>query len=150
MLENAIVACPEEVWGSEIGWSEFWYLAYHPLFFADDRGSASTEGFRPPPPFTLDELDPAGLLPDRVYSKAELLAYLEFVWTKNRAFIQTLTPERARQRFVDDLRDFNLLELVISNTRHVQHHAAQLNLLLRQRTDSAPGWAARPGRGLFD
>jgi len=34
-------------------------------------------------------------------------------------------------------------ELLIYNMRHVQHHAAQLNLLLRQRTGSAPGWVGR-------
>jgi len=27
--------------------------------------------------------------------------------------------------------------------RHVQHHAAQLNLILRQQIDSAPGWVAK-------
>jgi uncharacterized damage-inducible protein DinB len=27
--------------------------------------------------------------------------------------------------------------------RHVQHHAAQLNLMLRQATDSAPDWISR-------
>jgi len=27
--------------------------------------------------------------------------------------------------------------------RHVQHHAAQLNLILRQTIDSAPRWVAK-------
>jgi uncharacterized damage-inducible protein DinB len=34
-------------------------------------------------------------------------------------------------------------ELLLYNMRHVQHHAAQLNLILRQKTESAPGWVAR-------
>jgi len=29
------------------------------------------------------------------------------------------------------------------NLRHVQHHAAQLNLILRQTIDSAPPWVGR-------
>lgn len=29
------------------------------------------------------------------------------------------------------------------NPRHVQHHAAQLNLILRQETGSAPGWVGK-------
>ena len=33
MLENTINACPEKVWGSEIKSSEFWYIAFHTLFF---------------------------------------------------------------------------------------------------------------------
>jgi len=36
-------------------------------------------------------------------------------------------------------------ELLIYNMRHVQHHAAQLNLLLRQRVGSAPEWVGRAG-----
>jgi len=34
-------------------------------------------------------------------------------------------------------------ELLLYNMRHVQHHAAQLNLILRQKVDSAPGWVAQ-------
>jgi hypothetical protein len=33
-------------------------------------------------------------------------------------------------------------ELLLDNMRHVQHHAAQLNLILRQTIDAAPGWVA--------
>ena len=35
------------------------------------------------------------------------------------------------------------VESLLYNMRHVQHHAAQLNLLLRQSTNSAPDWVAR-------
>jgi uncharacterized damage-inducible protein DinB len=37
-------------------------------------------------------------------------------------------------------------ELLLYNMRHVQHHAAQLNLLLRQKTDSAPNWVSKGGQ----
>ena len=73
MLENAIKDCPEKVWGKVIGLKEFWYIAFHTLFFLDLYLSASDKGFRPPAPFTLDEMDERGLLPDRVYTKEELL-----------------------------------------------------------------------------
>ena len=39
--------------------------------------------------------------------------------------------------------EFTFAELLLVNMRHVQHHAAQLNLLLRQNMNSAPGWVAR-------
>jgi len=148
MLENAIVACPAEVWGAERQPQAFWYMAYHTLFWTDYYASESTEGFRPPEPFTLDELDPAGVLPERVYAKDELLDYLEFAREKSRALIRSLTPEKAQQRLVNEYKKVSLLELVIYNTRHVQHHAAQLNLILRQRTDSTPGWVSLPEQGL--
>ena len=34
-------------------------------------------------------------------------------------------------------------EVVLYHIRHVQHHTAQLNLILRQETDSAPGWVGK-------
>jgi len=37
-------------------------------------------------------------------------------------------------------------ELLLYNMRHVQHHAAQLNMLLRQKTDSAPKWVSKGGQ----
>jgi hypothetical protein len=32
---------------------------------------------------------------------------------------------------------------LLYNMRHVQHHVEQLNLILRQETDSAPEWVSR-------
>jgi hypothetical protein len=102
--------------------------------------SGSADGFRPPNPFTLDELDPAGVLPERVYSKDELLTYLRHGREKCRATIGTLTDETARQRCGLARPDLSVVELLFYNMRHVQHAAAQLNLILRQTTDSAPRW----------
>ena len=143
MLENAIVASPEEVWGDCPGYHEFWYLAYHTLFFLDYYMSESSEGFAPPAPFTLSELDPAGALPDRVYTKDELLTYLEYGRNKCKARIEGLTDQTAHQRCGFKRPDITVAELLLYKMRHVQHHAAQLNLILRQRIDSAPRWVAR-------
>lgn len=146
MLENAIVACPEKVWGDRPGYHEFWYLAYHTLFFLDHYMSESSAGFAPPAPFTLGELDPAGVLPDRVYTKDELLTYLEHGRNKCRARIEGLTEQTAFQRCGFNRPDTTVVELLLFKMRHVQHHAAQLNLLLRQTTDSAPRWVAKAKR----
>ncbi len=52
MLDNAIVACPDNLWSDRSQKVEFWYLAYHTLFFLDLYLSGSLEGFNPPEPFT--------------------------------------------------------------------------------------------------
>ena len=69
MLANAIRECPEEVWGDQTADPQFWYLAFHTLFWLDLYLSGSSEGYHPPEPFGLEEMDPAGVLPPRVYSK---------------------------------------------------------------------------------
>ena len=137
MLENAMRACPEDVW------PECWYIAYHTLFFLDFNMSESAEGFAPPAPFTLDELDPAGILPERPFTKDELLAYLDHGRRKCNARIQALTDEQAGQRCGFERPEVTRVELLLYNMRHVQHHTGQLNLILRQRIDSAPRWVVK-------
>ena len=93
MLENGLRACPDELWGARLWhersqqpeFSEFWYVVYHTLFWLDLYLSGAVEGFAPPAPFTLDELDPAGLLPERQYTKDQLQSYLEHGRQKCRA-----------------------------------------------------------------
>src|SRR5918998_3771476 len=87
MLEDSLLACPDELWNDRSQQPEFWYLVYHTLFWLDLYLSGSAEGFTPPAPFTLDELDPAGLLPERPYTKDELHTYLEHSRRKCRATI---------------------------------------------------------------
>jgi hypothetical protein len=152
MLENALVACPDELWGDslwnnhELGpdFAQFWYLAYHALFFLDLYLSGAVEGFAPPAPFTLGELDPAGVLPDRQYTRAELLAYLEHGRRKCQATIAALTDERANQLCRFSWLELPFAELLVDNMRHVQEHGAQLNMYLGQKKDLNARWAAKP------
>ncbi len=149
MLEHALRDCPDELWSESLwedrsmpGASAFWYLAYHTLFWLDLYLSGSAEGFAPPAPFTLDELDPAGVLPDRVYTRAELLGYLAHGRRKCRSTIESLTAEDAARPCRVSRGEMPFAELLLYTMRHVQEHAAQLNMLLGQRTGSATGWVA--------
>jgi hypothetical protein len=55
-----------------------------------------------PPPFTLSELEPASVLPEQVYTKDELRAYLEYGRRKSRAAVAALTDRRANDRNRDN------------------------------------------------
>ena len=140
MLENAIIACPDELWGTEREHQEFWYIAYHALFFLDCYLSESLDAFTPPPPFTLDELDERGLLPERIYSRGELREYLAHGRDKCRRTIAVLTEAQMDRACGFDWLALTFGELLLYNMRHVQHHAAQLNLLLSRQTGAAPRW----------
>ncbi|MEZ4885018.1 MAG: DinB family protein [Chitinophagales bacterium] len=140
MLENAIIACPDELWDTD---SNFWYIAYHTLFFLDYYLTDEPDSFHPPKPYTLSEFDPSGVMPERVYSKEELLQYLAFCRQKCNDVISNLTAEGAEKRFVTEYKNYSVFEILLYNMRHVQHHAAQLNLLLRQGMDNAPSWVSR-------
>jgi hypothetical protein len=143
VLENAIVACPEALWddGSEPP-GLFWYGAYHPIFYVDCYLSEKEEGFAPPPPFDLSEYDPSGRLPPRTYTKRELLDYLGHCRRKLRARIEGLTEADLTRGCPFARRDLSVVELLVYTLRHVQHHAAQLNMLLRQKGGLGSPWVS--------
>ncbi len=147
MLENAIRMCPEEVWESDKTSHQFWYMAFHTLFWLDYYLSDDPANFQPPPPHTVAEFDDEGTIPEQAYSKDMLLKYLEHCREKCRAKIASLTAESMQSIFCTDSgMEFTVFELLLYNMRHVQHHAAQLNLLLRQQIDDAPNWVGRMKR----
>lgn len=143
MLSNAMLACPDELWSDRSKQPEFWYVAYHTLFWLDLYLSDSLAVFVPPHPFTLDELGPAGIIPEEPYTKEQLQNYLVHGRNKCRVTIAALSEESTRQRCGFKWLDITVAELMLYNLRHVQHHVAQLNLLLRQNIGSAPHWVAQ-------
>jgi hypothetical protein len=151
MLEDALQACPEALWGARLwqadgvepGFGEFWYVLYHSLFWLDLYLTGSVEGFTPPPPFTLAELDPAGLLPERKYSRAELQMYLDHGRQKCQTTIETLTAEQAQRLCKFLWGEVIFAELLLDNMRHIQEHAAQLNLFLGQQARLNARWVAQ-------
>jgi hypothetical protein len=148
MLDNAMLACPDWLWDDRSQQPEFWYLAYHTLFWLDLYLSGSVDGFLPPPPFALEELDPAGVIPERPCTKDELRAYLEHCRRKCRETIAVMADHAAGRRCAFRWGEVSFTELLLYNMRHVQHGAAQLNLILRRAIDSAPRWVARSAQEL--
>lgn len=139
-LENAIQLCPEDQWETS---NNFWYWSYHCLFWLDRYLHMESTDYHPPGPFTLSEVDPAGGLPERVYTKDELLTFLESSRQKARKLLASMTPEYAQSSWPNKTnRPFTVLEILLYNMRHVQHHAAQLNAILRREIDDAPRWVS--------
>lgn len=88
MLENAIKMCPDEHWDTAIN---FWYMSYHCIFWTDYFLTTEPSKFEPPTPFTFSEFDPTGKKPDRVYTKSELINYIEYCRQKSWQLISGLT-----------------------------------------------------------
>ena len=143
MLENAVVASPAELWFDRSQRMELWYIVYHTLFWLDLYLSGAVEGFAPPPPYTLEELDPAGVLPERPYSQDELRTYLDHCRMKCWRVIAELTDEEAQKRCVFSWGEVRFGELLLDNMRHVQEHTAQLNWILGEKINWNPRWVAR-------
>ena len=153
MFGESINTCPAELWHTSLwsnvdtppGFADFWYVAYHALFFLDLYLTGNVEGFNPPDPFDLNELDPSGLLPGRRYTRKELQSYLEFCRKKCHKMITSLTDDTAQHisYFPWSKQGISYVELLLYNMRHVQEHAAQLNMFLGQHAGISVRWVVK-------
>ena len=144
-LKAAIKLCPDELWDTD---KLFWYWSYHCLFFTDYYLSLDPLNFSPPEPFTMSEFEKASL-PPRTYSKDELLNYVEHCRNKALALFENFDLEKALSPWKDNWKkEFTLLEITMYNMRHLQHHAAQLNKLLRSESTEIPKWISIAGGGI--
>ena len=153
-LDNALRACPDDLWHARL-WDtptdekfflpEFWYIAYHALFWLDLYLTGTEEGFIPPAPFLLVEQNENGPLPEKPYTKEQLLAYLEHCRQKCRVTLEATNEAAAQRRCTFGWGEVSFMELLLYTMRHVQGHAAQLNMALGQKTGSAPVWVLWAG-----
>lgn len=141
MLDNAIAMCPDELWNTD---ERFWYSSFHCLFWLDYYLTLEPSTFTATPPFTLSEFNPNGEMPERSYSKDELLNYLKSSREKLRKLLLSLSSDEIiNRRWVNDYKNYSLLEILLYNMRHVQHHSAQLNKFLRSKMNNAPAWVTQ-------
>lgn len=146
MLENAILVCPDELWDTEY---KFWYKSFHCLFWLDYYLFLDPENYVLTPPFTFSEFNTAKNFPDQVYSQELLLTYLDISRDELRNLLNSLTDEElTSKRWINEFKNFSVLEILLYNMRHVQHHAAQLNIFLREKIDYAPSWITQKGDNL--
>ena len=142
-LSDAINACPDDLWSDNSQHMIFWYTAYHTLFWLDLYLGGPEEGFAPPAPYDLVEMDPSGTIPERVYTKEELRTYLAHCRAKCQTTILNMSDERASEVIDFGRRKQPFYELQMYNMRHVQEHASQLSLIIGQHGAPAPDWVSR-------
>ena len=80
MLGDALRDCPDELWEKRLwedqrdqwvaaGFSTFWYLGYHTLFWLDLYLTGAEEGFAPPEPFDLVEMEAGEVAAADLYTR---------------------------------------------------------------------------------
>src|SRR5262245_11057123 len=123
MLDNAISACPDQLWTAGLWddpedprYGQFWFIAYHTLSWLDLFLTGSAKGFVPPAPFIR------GALPEEPYTKEDVRTYLKQCRQKCQSVIEALTAEKAYQICTFDWMEPTFLELQLYSMRHVQEH----------------------------
>lgn len=154
-LRHNIEVCPDALWTAELWKSEadfppemaqFWYVAYHTLFWIDCYLTGTEEGFLPPEPFLLIEQHWKGPIPERVYSKDEVLGYLALCRERAFSTIDVLTEERAATMCHFGWGSCTFFELLLYTMRHTAGHTAQMNMLLGQVVGPQESWQAQASK----
>lgn len=160
MLREAVILCPDDLWQAE---RKFFYLTYHTAIFLDYYLTKPVSDFVPVLPYTISDsssLPPETIddvLPDRFYGRQEILDYLSSIREKCRKLIDRSTADEFMERWIEPSEinlhglcpslvvNYSLLDILLYNLRHVQHHVGQLNYILRQKIGKAPGWISHAG-----
>lgn len=152
LMEAALTDCPESLWATDL-WpddaptgptphgglhgSAPWFLAYHALVTLDYDLAAELEPWAPPPPFG----DNTYSFPNRTFTKAELLGYIDYCRGRVGRTLDGLTEAASARPLPDTHRYRGALYGVIVGglPLHVVEHAAQVRQFL-----SAAGVEVQP------
>jgi hypothetical protein len=158
-MDRALRACPDELWNASLWpvhgvervgggvvdlpaeervqpLSAVWNIAYHAIFHLDFNLSraAGEAPFECPPPFRVDDHErlpdaPVPVLPSRIYTRDELLGYLDYCRRKAGQILPSLTEEELASLVPRR----PLAERLLDNLLHVSEHVTQIQMFLGQR-----------------
>ena len=143
LLEVALTDCPDDLWETDLWPDEAptaptehgglhgsapWFLGYHVLFCLDYDLTGEFEPWKPPRPF--DENTYA--YPNRIFTRAELLGYVDYCRGRVRRTLDSLTEDAAIRPLPDAHRDHGTLlgVFVGSIPLHVVEHGSQIRQFL--------------------
>jgi len=143
LMDAALTDCPDALWETDLWPDEAstgptaqgglhgsapWFLAYHALFCLDYDLTGEFEPWKPRQPF--DENSYA--FPNRVFTKAELLGYIDYCRGRVRRTLDSLTEDAATQPLPNAHRDHGTLfgVMVGSIPLHVVEHSSQIRQFL--------------------
>ncbi|MHC4993983.1 MAG: DinB family protein [Planctomycetota bacterium] len=141
-LIHGIESCPDCLWANESRHPPYWRLAFHTLFWLDLYLYGAVEGFVPPEPYGLEELEWDDR-PPRVYTREEMRTYALHGRDRCVVALDGLTEKRANRECAFGWGTVPYAELLLYNMRHVQHGVGQMNLILRQMEGVGSRWVAR-------
>lgn len=155
LMEAALTDCPDELWETDLWPDEAptgptahgglhgsapWFLAYHALLTLDYDLTAEFEPWEPPQPFDENTYS----FPNRMFTKAELLGYVDYCRGRVRRTLDALTEDAAARPLPSSHRYHGVLYglIVGGMPLHVVEHASQIRQFL-----TADGVNVRPMPG---
>jgi hypothetical protein len=155
LMEAALMDCPDGLWATDLWPGEAptsptpngglhgsapWFLGYHALVTLDYDLAAEFEPWAPPQPFNENTYS----FPNRMFTKAELLGYVDYCRGRVLHTLDVLTAETAARLLPSAHRNHGMIFAVIvgSMPLHIVEHASQIRQFL-----TAAGVSVQPMPG---
>jgi hypothetical protein len=145
-LHQCIQHCSDDEWQKSHNDAPFSQVLFHTLFYTDFYLSPNEREFR----LQLFHKRNAALFrdyeeleykkPEQIYTREEISAYLTFCYDKIHTYFDTIKDTDLLE--INAAKNMTFMELSIYNTRHIQHHAAQLGLRIQQVTGKELTWVS--------
>lgn len=147
-LDLCVERCPEAGWGQPVHELAFCQAAFHALFFADLYLGTDIDAQKQQP-FHLEnqdvfrdyeELEPRRQV--HLYEREWIKQYINHCREKVVNVMQAETVESLQSPVEVPWYKITRAEMHVNNIRHIQHHAAQLILVLRREHDVEMPWVS--------
>jgi hypothetical protein len=143
LMEAALSACPDAMWETDLWPDEAptgpgphgglhgsapWFLGYHALTCLDYDLSGEFQPWAPPKPFDENTWS----FPNRMFTKAELVGYVDYCRGRVRQTLDALTEDAAARPLPSTHRyDGTLYGVIVGGIPlHVVEHASQIRQFL--------------------
>jgi hypothetical protein len=143
-LNQCMQNCPADEWQKSHNDAPFSQVLFHTLFYTDFYLSPNEHEFK----LQLFHRQNKAIFRDyeefeykkseQIYTREEILVYLKFCHDKINKYFDEIKDSNLSEKY--SAKNMTFMELSIYNTRHIQHHAAQLGLRIQQVTGKELKW----------
>lgn len=136
MLDQLIEECPDEIWFDRE--SGYWKHIFHAITGIQFWFRQQSEQFHKP---NLNKDVSPDLDEESTEdpTKEEMSAYVKWMIDKSRAFVEQLNDETALEP-CEVYNEFTKADVIIMQTRHIQHHVGYCNHILSSHHHKAVEW----------
>jgi hypothetical protein len=141
MLQNAIAACPDDLWVAKGDGPAIWQQAYHATFWLFAWARDWNTPFETPAFHSQEALElRPGATP--VITREQLAAYARDAREACLPYLRTLTPEALLETREAFGKSWTTADRIFSQLRHVQHHVGAMHAQLGKRATQPLQWIA--------
>ena len=149
MLENIITDCPDELWNDTTKDMLVSQVVYHVIFFIDfylskdknERGQFETSKGKLGDDLMGETIN--GKKWDKIYTKQELVEYLDDTRQKAQKRFTTLTLEELGQAPVFEWHGSSVLSSLLYDLRHVMLHIGALHVRVNAVRQEPMKWVSQ-------